>query len=49
MRAVDWNGWSCATRFKERIDAHFIWDEPTYRNKTSPYRIPLVKQDEQDI
>ncbi|KAI9308855.1 nucleotide-diphospho-sugar transferase [Cunninghamella echinulata] len=34
----DWQGWSCASRYK-KVDPNFIWDEETYKNKTSPYRI----------
>ncbi|KAI9313343.1 nucleotide-diphospho-sugar transferase [Dichotomocladium elegans] len=35
----DWNGWSCATRYKQRLDDQFVWDEWTYNNRTAPYRV----------
>ncbi|CAO3638820.1 unnamed protein product [Cunninghamella blakesleeana] len=34
----DWDGWSCATRYK-KVDPNFIWGEETYRMKTQPYRL----------
>lgn len=39
MCFIDWEAWSCATRYKQRVDASFVWDESTYYNKTAPYRI----------
>ncbi|KAJ8653247.1 hypothetical protein O0I10_011095 [Lichtheimia ornata] len=35
----DWDGWSCATRYRQRLDPSFVWNEFTYYNKTAPYRI----------
>jgi alpha 1,2-mannosyltransferase len=35
---IDWQGWSCATRYK-KIQKDFIWNESVYNNKTDPYRI----------
>ncbi|KAI7883542.1 glycosyl transferase [Lichtheimia hyalospora FSU 10163] len=38
----DWEEWSCATRYRERLDPKFVWDEFTYNNKTAPYRITAI-------
>ncbi|KAI8147147.1 nucleotide-diphospho-sugar transferase [Fennellomyces sp. T-0311] len=35
----DWTGWSCATRWKQRIDDSFVWNEEKYRNQTAAYRL----------
>ncbi|KAG2224435.1 hypothetical protein INT45_002974 [Circinella minor] len=38
----DWTGWSCATRWRQRIDANMVWDEQLYKEKTAPYRLEQV-------
>lgn len=43
MCSIDWEAWSCATRYKQRVDPSFVWDESTYYNKTAPYRISAAE------
>ncbi|KAI7864813.1 nucleotide-diphospho-sugar transferase [Spinellus fusiger] len=34
----DWDGWSCATRYKA-IDPDFVWNESTFYNKTQRFAV----------